>query len=232
MDVNRSPNSRGARALADALVKARSVIRARRSLMRDWLSIALMTTLLAPSIVGAQNVVQLNMGDTYFEWRRLSKTSQMCGFAIFGNHTSFKDPKIEWDLHVAEMVNGPERAAGVSAGTFNVSGKTRDPRPPITDISFSLEDYPTPIAARLIGAPDQYNGVRGAFELEAAIKLLFALANGHPIEATLKYADGSSDVLKFFGYRDVNGGKNSDLEECLRGRAPSRPFQQKHPLPY
>jgi hypothetical protein len=121
--------------------------------------------------------------------------------------------------------------AAVSAGTFNVSGKTRDPRPPITDLSFSLEDYPAAITARLMGAPNQYNGVRGTFDLEPATKLLYALANGHSVVATLKYGDGSSDVLKLFGFRDVKYGKNSDLEDCLRGQMPRIPFRSVRPLP-
>jgi hypothetical protein len=188
-------------------------------------------TILTSSMVGAQSVVKLNMSDIYFEWRPLPKGSAMCGFGIYGNHLSSQNPKIEWDLHVDEVVNGAERLAGISAGTFNVSGKTRNPRAPITDLSFSLEEYPTPIEARLVGVPNETNGVRGTLDLDTATKLFYALANAHQIVATLKYADGSSEVLQFAGFRDAHGGKNSDFEDCLRGRTPQINRFGSHPIP-
>ena len=188
-------------------------------------------TILTSSMVGAQSVVKLNMSDIYFEWRPLPKGSAMCGFGIYGNHLSSQNPKIEWDLHVDEVVSGAERLAGVSAGTFSVSGKTRNPRAPITDLSFSLEDYPTPIEARLVGVPNETNGVRGTLDLETATKLFYALSNAHQIVATLKYADGSSEVLQFAGFRDAHGGKNSDFEDCLRGRTPQINRFGSHPIP-
>jgi hypothetical protein len=119
----------------------------------------------------------------------------------------------------------------MGAGTFNVSGKTRDSRAPITDLSFSLEDYPTPIEARLVGVPNQNNGVRGTFDLGPATKLFYALSNAHHIAATLKYADGSSEVLQFAGFRDAHAGKNSDFEDCLRGRTPQVIRFGSHPIP-
>lgn len=212
------------------VIRSLKTIRARRALLHPSLSLVLLTIFIS-SIVDAQDVVNLNMSDIYFEWRPMPKGSALCGFGIYGNHLSSQDPKVEWDMHVEEVVNGSERVAGVSAGTFNVSGKTRNPRSPVTDLAFSLEDYPNPIVAHLIGAPNGANGVRGSLDSEPAVKLFYALSNGHHIVATLKYADGSSDVLKFAGYRDVHGGKNSDFADCLRGRTPRIISFGSHPIP-
>jgi hypothetical protein len=51
------------------------------------------------------------MTDTYFQWRPMPKGSAMCGYNIFGNHLSKKDPKIEWDINVDEIVQGDMRRA-------------------------------------------------------------------------------------------------------------------------
>lgn len=201
----------------------------RGSLLRNRLALALLTIFIT-SIVAAQDVVKLNMSDIYFEWRPLSKKSAVCGFSIYGNHSSSQDPRIEWDLHVDEVVNGAERVAGISAGTFNVSGKTRSPRPAVTELSFSLADDPTPIVARIVGPPNQSNGVRGILDPEPAKKLFYALSNEHHIVATLKYADASAEVLQFAGFRDPHGGKNSDFEDCLRGRTPRIISFGSHPI--
>ncbi len=171
----------------------------------------------------AQDPIRIDMSDVYFEWRPMPKGSAVCGYAVLGNHLSRADPKVEWDINVDEIVQGERRIAAVSAGTFVVSGKTRTPRPPITELSFTLEDDPEPLLAELAGAPNKDNGVRGTLDLDRAAKLFQAFSNEDRIVATFKYVDGTSDVLKFRGVRDLRKfgrGRNSQFEECLRGLLP------------
>jgi hypothetical protein len=158
----------------------------------------------------------------------------MCGYSILGNHVSRDDPRIEWDMNIDEIVQGDTRVAGVSAGTFVVKGKTRTPRSPVTELAFTIDEDPELIPAQLVGVPNKDNGVRGTIELVRATKLFNALSNERQIAATLKYADGTSDLLKFAGFRDsrkLGGGKNSPFDECLRGLTPKVSKFDMHPLP-
>jgi hypothetical protein len=180
----------------------------------------------------AQNVVKLLQSDIYFQWRPAPKGSAMCGYSVLGNHLSHDNPKIEWDINIDEIVQGSNRAIGVSAGTFTVEDKKRVPRPPIAELSFTTQDDPNPVEARLIGSPNVYNGIRAALDLVRGATLLHSISEDRWIVATLKYGDGTTDILKFEGFRDnrkFGGGKNSPLEECLRGRTP--PVTNPRPLP-
>jgi hypothetical protein len=153
----------------------------------------------------------------------MPKGSAMCGYSILGNHLRREDPKIEWDINIDEIVQGNYRLVGVSVGTFVVKGKKRTPRAPVTQVSFATQDDPAPIAAQIIGAPNKDNAVRGTLDLERAKKLFDAFSYDRQISATLVYTDGTSDLLKFEGFRDSSkfgGGKNSPFEECLRGITP------------
>jgi hypothetical protein len=190
---------------------------------------------ISPTISAAQDPIRLQgISDVYFQWRQMPKGSAMCGYALFGNHTSREDPKIEWDMNVDEIVKGDERVAALSAGTFIVNGKTRTPRAPITELSFAVEDDPEPISAQLVGAPNSANGVRGIIDLRRATTLFYAFSNEREITVTFKYGDGTSDQVRFAGFRDSRNsgrGKNSPFDECLRGRTPkintfgSRPIE-------
>lgn len=145
-----------------------------------------------------------------------------CGYAIFGNHHSGDDPKIEWDIYVDEIVKGNERVAAVSAGTFIAKGKVRTPRAPITVLTFDLENDPEPISVNLVGIPNKGNGVRGTIDLGRATKLFDSFSNEREITTMLKYSDGTSDLLKFAGFRDsrkFGRGKNNLFAQCLEGRA-------------
>jgi hypothetical protein len=102
----------------------------------------------------AQNVVKLLQSDIYFQWRPAPKGSAMCGYSVQGNHLSRDNPKIEWDINIDEIVQGSNRAIGVSAGTFTVEDKKRVPRPPIAELSFTTQDDPNPVEARLMGSPN------------------------------------------------------------------------------
>lgn len=195
--------------------------------------IALLVGIAFLTPASAQNVIKLNMSDIYFQWRPLPKGSAMCGYSILGNHLSRDNPKTEWDINIDEIVQGDNRAIGVSAGTFTVQDKKRTPRPPITEISFTTQDDPVPVEARLIGT-NAYNDIRAALDFDRGTNLIHSISEDRQIVATLKYGDGTIDILKFEGFRDTRkfgGGKNSPFEECLRGLTPRVSKYNMRPLP-
>ena len=195
--------------------------------------IALLVGIAFLTPASAQNVIKLNMSDIYFQWRPLPKGSAMCGYSILGNHLSRDNPKTEWDINIDEIVQGDNRAIGVSAGTFTVQDKKRTPRPPITEISFTTQDDPVPVEARLIGT-NAYNDIRAALDFDRGTNLIHSISEDRQIVATLKYGDGTIDILKFEGFRDTRkfgGGKNSPFEECLRGLTPRLSKYNMRPLP-
>lgn len=195
--------------------------------------IALLVGIAFLTPASAQNVIKLNMSDIYFQWRPLPKGSAMCGYSILGNHLSRDNPKTEWDINIDEIVQGDNRAIGVSAGTFTVQDKKRTPRPPITEISFTTQDDPVPVEARLLGT-NAYNDIRAALDFDRGTNLIHSISEDRQIVATLKYGDGTIDILKFEGFRDTRkfgGGKNSPFEECLRGLTPRVSKYNMRPLP-
>ncbi|HZZ17046.1 MAG TPA: hypothetical protein VFE08_13920 [Candidatus Sulfotelmatobacter sp.] len=185
----------------------------------------------------AQTITELNMGDVYFRYRPAPRipvqpSSRACGFMILGNHESRKEPRVEWDLNIDMLVSRNDRVAGVSAGTFNVVNKQRQPRQPVTAISFIVEGDSEAIPVHLVGPPNADNGVRGVLDFERSAALFWAFAQEHRITITLTYADATTDVLKARGYRDsrvLGGGKNSPFYECMRGVTP--PVVNPRPVP-
>jgi hypothetical protein len=156
----------------------------------------------------------------------------MCGFAILGNHNSWKNPRVEWDLYIDMLVSGDKRISGVSAGTFDLVKKERHPRQPISGIVFTLEGDKDPIPVQLVGSPNRDNVVRGLVDFDRSAALFEAFSDEKRITITLTYLDGTADILKARGFRDnrkFGRGKNSYLNECLRGRTPMlvnpRPLQ-------
>ena len=68
----------------------------------------------------------------------------------FGNHLSHDNPKIEWDINIDEIVQGSNRAIGVSAGTFTVKDKTRNPRPRLRAFLHHAATILVPAQAQLL----------------------------------------------------------------------------------
>ena len=191
------------------------------ALKYSLLACALLLTSLPTS---SQTVTELGFGDTYFQWRPAEGNSKLCGFSILGNHQSWKNPHVEWDLNIDLLISGDKRVAGVSAGTFDVVKKQRRPRQPISGIVFTLEDDKNPIPVQLVGLPNKDNGVQGLLDLGRSAALFEALSNEKRITITLTYLDGTTDILKARGFRDMRKfgrGKNSYLNECLRGLTPT-----------
>jgi hypothetical protein len=193
----------------------------------------------APFLVAAQGVVRLDSDDVYFTSQLAKKplparapesmvnaATRLCGFQIRGNHRSRANPRIEWDMNIDEINSDAGRIAGVTAGVFDVVGHERKARPPIVDLSFSIEGSPNAIPARIVGAPNAANGIKAFLDTDSANQLLSAFSDDtHAITISLKYLDNSTDVLQIRGWHDwrkFGGGKNSLLNECLRGYTPVR----------
>jgi hypothetical protein len=185
--------------------------------------LALLAGIALLSAAHAENV-RLGMLDVYFHYKPAVQGSALCGYSVLGNHNSRDNPRVEWDINIDELVEGDNRIVGVSAGTFTVKDKTRTARAPIIGLSFSTGDDRDPFEVRLVGTPNSDNGVRGVLDFDRGVKLLTTIMyDDQPIIATLKYRDGTSDMLQFAGYKDSRKfGKNSKLEDCLRGVTPHR----------
>jgi hypothetical protein len=203
---------------------------------------------LAPVIVAAQGAVTLDSDDIYFTTQLAAKPiggaaprastmiaapTRLCGFQIRGNHRSRANPRAEWDVNIDEINSDSGRIVGVTAGAFDVAGHERKPRPPIVDLTFSIEGDPDAIPARIVGAPNASNGIKAILESESANRLLTAFSDDtHVITIVLKYSGDGSDVLRLRGYHDsrkFGGGKNSLLDECLRGYTPQRGISRPVP---
>ena len=79
-----------------------------------------------------------------------------------------------------------------------------------------------------------YNDIRAALDFDRGTNLIHSISEDRQIVATLKYGDGTIDILKFEGFRDTRkfgGGKNSPFEECLRGLTPRVSKYNMRPLP-
>jgi len=144
-----------------------------------------------------------------------------CGFGIFGNHTSRKEPRVEYDLNVDEIFRGDDKIVGVSAGTFNMVGGKRVPRAAITAIAFTFEGKEGSVDVEIVGAPNASNGIRGMVPLEKAGPLLDALQVEKYLTISFKYADGSADAVRIRGFRDRDRGTpNAVFTRCTHGNPP------------
>src|SRR6267154_6785956 len=126
----------------------------------------------SPLLAIAQSVITLT-DDVYLQWRNGNDPHGkfgVCGFMIIGNHLSRKNPKVVWDINIDEVWKDKERAAGYSAGSFDVVDGKRKPRSAITELTFLLEGQSEPIPTQIFER-NADNGVRGKIELDRAQKL-------------------------------------------------------------
>jgi hypothetical protein len=192
--------------------------------------------LVMPMLGRAQTPTRLDSDDVEFQFAgvaaesshtgstiaRSSKPSsrRLCGFAIRGNHRSSANPHVEWDLNIDQIITPDGTVAGLAAGTFDVMDHKRKPRVPITQLSFTLDGGVDPIVAEIRGVPNVDNGIVALLQPEPAGRLFAAFDTEQVIVISLQYADRSTDQLEVRGFRDrrkFGGGKNSYLNECLRG---------------
>ncbi|MBV8334767.1 MAG: hypothetical protein JO358_04820, partial [Alphaproteobacteria bacterium] len=153
-------------------------------------SLVWLSALLVPLDGRAQTPVRVNSDDVPFQFAgvaedyphmgshfapvgRASKPAsrRLCGFAIRGNHDSRANPHVEWDLNIDQIITPERTAAGVSAGSFQVTDHKRTPRPPITSLTFALQGVAEPIVAEIRGVPNPANGIVALIEPEPATRL-------------------------------------------------------------
>ena len=187
--------------------------------------------LLMPILGHAQTLTRLDPDDVYFQFAGAAMDSRhtgsnggrtskrLCGFAIRGNHRSSANPHVEWDLNIDQIVTAEGTVAGVSAGTFDVADHIRKPRPPITQLSFTVHGAADPIDAEIKGEPNADSGIVALLQAEPASRLFAEFQTERPIVISLQYADRRTDRLEVRGFRDRRkngGGQDSYFNECLR----------------
>ena len=205
--------------------------------MTSRLSVGVFMLTLAPAVIAAQSPLLFGSDDIYFTFELAEQPllgtghvsmvharTRLCGFQIRGNHRNTANPRVEWDMNIDAIHLDAGWTPGILAGAFDVVGQERKPRPPIVDLSFSIEGDPQSISARIIGAPNTNNAIKAVLETEPANRLFSALSgNNHLISIALTYKDNSSDVVQIRGYHDgTTGGKNSLFNQCLGGYTPIR----------
>jgi hypothetical protein len=187
----------------------------------------------APAAV-APAPVKLSENDVWFQWR-VAKTGMkyqetLCGFHIEGNHLSSDVPRPEWDLNIDQLPADDKVVVGVSAGAFVVTSKDkhqdRQPRPPITALSFTVAGNAEPISARIVGPPSAVNAIRAIIDTEPAARLFSGFYDAQPVTISITYQDGATDQLLVENWKDHRkfaGDKNGYLHQCEEGMRKALP---------
>jgi hypothetical protein len=197
-------------------------------------SIIGLVAMLAPLLTRADTPIRLDLDDVQFQFGGVSingpgqsphlptKTprNHLCGFVINGNHRSRENPHVEWDINIDQIVTPNLTVAGVSAGSFDVKDHKRQPRSPITQLSFTLHGVPDPVVAEIRGVPNAANGIVALIQPGPAKQLFAEFQTERAIIVSLGYADHTSEQLEVHGFRDrrmFGAAHNTYFEECLQG---------------
>jgi hypothetical protein len=163
-----------------------------------------------------------------------------CGFMIQGNSYSWQVPRPEWAISVYEVMDKDTPVVRVEAAAFRVVSNDRkapvETRPPITAMTFMLKGRGEPLTANIVGEPNGLSGeINATLETAPAQGLFKALSWGKPIEVSLTYQDGATDMLEvrnwyvardFYYYVDkgrsyLDRGPEGDyFHECLKSLRP------------
>lgn len=173
---------------------------------------------------GTSSHIALSRNDVTFNQEYFQLGSQYwtatCGYSILGNHLSQKVPRSEWAVSVDEMMQADAPVVRVRAAAFEVLSKERNSlvkmRPPITALTFTLQDGGEPLATRIIGQPNRINAITAMLDTAAAKRLFEAFYGAEPIEISLTYADGTLEVLEVRNWSDVESASGFNyLRRCL-----------------
>ncbi len=172
-----------------------------------------------------QSPIKLSGNDVVFHERVFSVGSRywsgMCGYTIHGNYDSRRVPRPEWAISIDELVDGDAPVVRVSAVAFEVVSRERDSsrqlRPPITALTFTLEGEREPLTADIGGRTSGDNVVEATLETAAAQGLFAALYEARPIKISLTYQNGMTDLLEVRSWADRRQftGLNGYLHQCL-----------------
>lgn len=124
-----------------------------------------------------------------------------CGFLIQGNSDSWHVPSPGWTLSVYEVMDNGTPVVRVEAAAFRVLSHDQkapvEPRAPITALAFTLKGRGEQLTANITGEPSRLSGeITATLETAPAQGLFKALSRGDPVEISLTYQDGATDVLQ------------------------------------
>ncbi len=170
-----------------------------------------------------------------------------CGYLIRGNSYSWHIPRPEWAISVYEVMDNNTPVVRVDAAAFRVVSNDRkapvETRPPITHLTFTLKDRGDPLTARIVGPASPLSGeINATLETASAQKLFKAFTWAEPVEVSLTYQDGATEVLEvqswyvadsdWFGPIPTGGFFNECLKALRPGPAGLRYFvDELGPLP-
>ena len=149
---------------------------------------------------------RLSQGDVSFYEYRFEERPQVwnnatCGFMIQGNSNSWQVPRPEWAISVYEVMDKDTPVVRVEAATFRVVSNDRkapvEPRAPITALVFTPKGRGEPLTANISGEPSTLSGeINATLDTAPAQGLFKALSWGEPVEISLTYQDGATDMLE------------------------------------
>jgi len=159
---------------------------------------------------------------------------------IQGNSYSWRVPRPEWVISVYEVMDKDTPVVRVEAAAFRVLSNDRkapvEPHPPIIALTFTPKGRGEPMTANIIGQPNRMSGeINATLETAPAQRLFKAFSWGDPIEISLTYQDGATDMLEvrnwyvatdFSYYVDkgrsyLDRGPEGDyFHECLKSLRP------------
>ncbi len=145
----------------------------------------------------------------------------MCGYTIHGNYDARQVPRPEWAISIDELVDADTPVVRVRAAAFEVVSPERDsprqPCPPITALTFTLEGEREPLTAHIGGRTSGDNVVEGTLETASAQGLFTAFYEARPIKISLTYPNGATELLEVRGWADRRQftGLNGYLHQCM-----------------
>ncbi len=177
-----------------------------------WLGLL---ALLMPVLTAGQ-AIDVDRADLYLRGGRLASGAWGCGFAILANHRTRADPHVEWDISVEQVNNGRQIFVNVAAASFTVTHKSRLARPPVTQLSFAIDQDPDPIRVSFAAPAGADGAVHATLAGDDASRLYAAVGAGSFITLALDFPDRASESLRFHFVRDSAGPAQGAFAELCR----------------
>jgi hypothetical protein len=171
------------------------------------LAIAWLVTLAGCSSVAPEKPTRIGLSwnDVSFYQYSFEEESRFwnaaCGFLIQGNSYSWQIPRPGWAISVYEVMDNDRPVVRVDAAAFRVvSNEPKAPvetRPPITALTFTLQGRRQSLTAKIVGQSNPQTGeINATLETAPAQEVFQAFYYGKPIEISLTYRDGATEVLE------------------------------------
>lgn len=126
-----------------------------------------------------------------------AKNDVLCGMHVRASTELPSGSSIEWELALSIVTNGQIRVAGISVGSFarQAEGTVRSPRAPVRSLALSIANTTVRTEAKIVGSPNNDNGVRGQISDAVALKLFDALDAREPVTVEATYDSGDHELL-------------------------------------